>query len=253
MSSASPPRTSPTTMRSGRIRRALRNSVRVSIAPTPSTLAALVSSPTTFGCGSLSSAASSMVTMRSSAPIANARAFSVVVLPLDVPPDTRTLRRSRTAPTRYAIASAEAVPLRTRSSGSNGRAANRRIVRTGPWIAIGGITACTRDPSGSRASTSGCARSIRRPSGATSRSMRTRISSASRKRIGVDSTRPSRSIHTPRVPFTMTSLTRSSRSNGAIAPRPKNRSSKYRSSSRSSAVDSARRSVAAVSRSSPPS
>src|SRR5207247_10944561 len=49
-----------------------RSSVRVSTAPMPSTLGGRVSRPTTFGCGSRSSAASSMVTMRSSSPIANA-------------------------------------------------------------------------------------------------------------------------------------------------------------------------------------
>ena len=52
------------------------------------------------------------------------------------------------------------------------RAPKRRIVRHGPSIATGGTTAFTRDPSGSRASTSGLDRSTRKPSGATTRSIR---------------------------------------------------------------------------------
>ena len=65
MSSASSLRTSPTTMRSGRIRRALTTSSRCRTAPLPSMFAGRVSSRTTCRCRSLSSAASSIVTTRS--------------------------------------------------------------------------------------------------------------------------------------------------------------------------------------------
>ncbi len=45
----------------------------------------------------------------------------------------------------------------------NGSAANLRIVSIAPSSAIGGMTALTREPSGSRASTIGLASSTRRP------------------------------------------------------------------------------------------
>src|SRR5439155_17247215 len=69
MSSASAPRTSPTTIRSGRMRKALRTSSRARTSPLPSMLAGRLSSRTTWRCCSRSSAASSMVTMRSCAGI----------------------------------------------------------------------------------------------------------------------------------------------------------------------------------------
>ena len=65
MSNASPPRTSPTTSRSGRIRSAARTSSRTLTAPAPSALAGRASSRTTCGWPSRSSAVSSIVTMRS--------------------------------------------------------------------------------------------------------------------------------------------------------------------------------------------
>ena len=65
MSTASPPRHSPMMMRSGRIRRALISSRRWGTSPVPSMLAGRVSSRTTCGCRSWSSAESSIVTIRS--------------------------------------------------------------------------------------------------------------------------------------------------------------------------------------------
>ena len=65
MSSASPPRTSPTTMRSGRIRSAVRTRSRTETAPAPSAFGGRASSRTTCGCASRSSAVSSIVTTRS--------------------------------------------------------------------------------------------------------------------------------------------------------------------------------------------
>ena len=66
MSSASSPRTSPTMMRSGRIRSALITRSRWRTAPLPSMFGGRVSSRTTWRCRSMSSAASSIVTIRSS-------------------------------------------------------------------------------------------------------------------------------------------------------------------------------------------
>ena len=81
MSSASPPRHSPTMMRSGRMRRELRTSSRIGIAPRPSMLGGRDSSVTTCSWRSWSSAASSMVTMRSSLGMNDESTLSVVVLP----------------------------------------------------------------------------------------------------------------------------------------------------------------------------
>ena len=65
MSTASAPRTSPRMMRSGRMRSAFLTSERWVTSPLPSMLGGRVSRRTTCGCCSCSSAASSIVTMRS--------------------------------------------------------------------------------------------------------------------------------------------------------------------------------------------
>jgi len=66
MSSASPPRHSPTMIRSGRMRRQLRTSSRIGTAPRPSMFGGRDSRVTTCSWRSWSSAASSTVMMRSS-------------------------------------------------------------------------------------------------------------------------------------------------------------------------------------------
>ncbi len=107
MSSASPPRTSPTTSRSGRIRNAARTSSRTDTPPAPSALAGRASSRTTWGCASRSSAVSSIVTMRSSRVDGRcASALQHVVLPELVAPDTRTLQPARTTASKNATAGA---------------------------------------------------------------------------------------------------------------------------------------------------
>ena len=55
--------------------------------------------------------------------------------------------------------------VRANAESGSERIAKRRIVRHGPSTAIGSITAHTREPSGSRASTVGFVRSMRRPMG----------------------------------------------------------------------------------------
>ncbi len=65
MSRASPPRHSPTMIRSGRMRRALRTRSRMVTSPSPSMLAGRVSMRTTCGCCNFNSAESSMVATRS--------------------------------------------------------------------------------------------------------------------------------------------------------------------------------------------
>ena len=91
MSSASAPRTSPTMIRSGRMRSELRTSSRIAISPSPSMFFGRASSRSTCSWCSWSSAASSIVTIRSASGIAAESAFSSVVLPVPVPPEMRML------------------------------------------------------------------------------------------------------------------------------------------------------------------
>ena len=132
MSSASPERHSPTMIRSGRIRRALRTSSRIGIAPLPSMFGGRDSSVTTCSWRSWSSAASSIVTIRSSFGMNDERTLRVVVLPEPVPPDTKMFSRASTQARRKSNMSAVAVPKRIRSSTVKGEAENFRIVMTGP-------------------------------------------------------------------------------------------------------------------------
>ncbi len=86
-------RTSPTTMRSGRMRRAFVTRSRIVTSPRPSMLGGRASRRSTWSWCSWSSAASSMVTMRSSVGMNDDSTFSVVVLPVPVPPETMMLSR----------------------------------------------------------------------------------------------------------------------------------------------------------------
>ncbi len=111
MSSASAPRTSPTMMRSGRMRSALISRSRARIRPRPSMLTGRVSMRTTCSWSRLSSAVSSIVTMRSVSGIASASTPSSVDLPAPVPPEMRMFLRARTAKTRNSRISGESVPM----------------------------------------------------------------------------------------------------------------------------------------------
>ncbi len=73
------------------------------------------------------------------------------------------LRRPRTQASRNSTERSLSVPKAIRSSAVSGSAANLRIVSVEPSIASGGMTALTRLPSGSRASTIGLDSSTRRP------------------------------------------------------------------------------------------
>jgi len=89
MSMHSSPRTSPTTILSGLMRRAFLTRSRMATSPEPSMEASRASRRTTSGCKSnRSSAESSMVTMRSFSSISHESALSSVVLPEPVPPAT---------------------------------------------------------------------------------------------------------------------------------------------------------------------
>src|ERR1700688_826697 len=104
------------------------------------------------------------------------RMFSRVVLPEPVPPETRILNLARTHERRNDISSGlDDLKRFTTSAGPHFSLANFRIVRHGPFKAIGGMTTLTRDPSLSRASQMGVDSSTRRPTRLTMRSMTCRI------------------------------------------------------------------------------
>ena len=112
-----------------------------------------------------------MVTIRSSAGMNEESTFSVVVLPEPVPPLITMFSRPRTHACSSSATCSVMVPNEMRSPTVNGSAANLRIVSSEPSSAIGGTTALTRLPSGSRASTIGLDSSTRRPTRATILSM----------------------------------------------------------------------------------
>ena len=199
MSRASPPRTSPTMIRSGRIRRELRTRSRMVIEPLPSAFGGRVSSRTTCSWPRESSAASSTVTIRSRAGTNWDSALSRVVFPDDVPPDTTMLTRART---QAASSSADALSRVPRCSSSLRPYAlgNSRMVTDGPLSDSGGSTTLTRAPrgsrasAGSRASTIGLDSSTRRLTADTIRSMVCSSWASEVKPDGIRSTRPNRSM-----------------------------------------------------------
>ncbi len=148
-------------IRSGRMRRLLRTRSRIVTSPLPSTLAGRASSEITCGCWSWSSAASSIVTIRSRSRIAADSAFSSVVLPAPVPPEMTTFRRARTNADSSLRVGSSSDPRSTSSPRVN-FLGKRRIVRTGPISERGGMMTLTRSPLGRRASTIGLASSTRR-------------------------------------------------------------------------------------------
>ena len=161
--------------------------------PRPSRFAGRASRRTTCRWRSRSSAASSIVTIRSSPGIAPDSAFSVVVLPEPVPPLTSTDARAATHSASSSATSPGSVPPATSSRSEKPSRRKRRTVRQGPESDSGGITTFTREPSASRASQSGDASSTRRPSGARIRSMACSSSASESKRTPVGSSCPRRS------------------------------------------------------------
>ena len=218
MSSVSAPRTSPTMIRSGRMRRALRTSSRMRISPWPSMFGGRDSSVITCSCWSWSSAASSIVTIRSSPGTNDDIAFSIVVLPVPVPPEMRTFSLPFTHAARNCAACGVSEPKLIRSSIVYGSRENFRIVSVGPLSESGGMIALTRLPSGRRASTIGDDSSIRRPTCETILSMIRSRWALSTNDASVRSSRPSRSTKIRSWSLTITSVTESSRSSGSSGP-----------------------------------
>ena len=146
--------------------------------------------------------------------------LSIVVLPVPVPPVTSTFSPPRTqADTRSATAGVS-VPSSTRSSTCSGSRENLRIVSIGPSTESGGITAFTREPSASRASTIGDDSSMRRPTWPTMRSMTRRRWSSEKNRESVSTMTPLRSTKIGAVELTITSLTVGSARKRSIGPKP---------------------------------
>ena len=135
------------------------------IAPLPSTLAGRDSNVTTCSCCNRSSAASSIVTIRSVAGMNEDNTFRVVVLPEPVPPDTRIFNLAWTHAFKKSAISRLKVPNWIKFSTDITELANFLIVTHGPFKDNGGMMIFTRDPSAKRASTNGEASSILRPSG----------------------------------------------------------------------------------------
>ena len=128
MSRASPERHSPTMIRSGRMRRRVADELADrDRRPCPRCSAGATPASRTCSWRSCSSAASSIVTMRSSFGMNDDSTLRVVVLPEPVPPDTKMFRRASTQARRKSNMSAVAVPNRMRSSTVNGEAENFRI------------------------------------------------------------------------------------------------------------------------------
>ena len=194
MSIASPPRTSPTTMRSGLMRSAFFTRSRMVTSPDPSIELSRASSRTTSGCASKrSSAESSMVTMRSPRGISQESALSSVVFPEPVPPATAMELRALTAQESSCAYQPGSDPSSTRRPIVRMRSENLRMVTAGPSMAMGAATAFTRSPLGRRALTMGLERSRRLPSGARMRSSTIMICSGESKTASAGWISPPRS------------------------------------------------------------
>ena len=161
--------------------------------PFPSAFAGRASILTTWLCWSFNSRESSTVMMRSAGPMQSEIALRSDVLPEPVPPETTMFFLRATHASMNFIISGLIEPNDTSLSSVKSDLPNFRIVRHAPSGVIGGITAFTREPSSSRASTSGLDSSIRLPTLLTMRSMTRMRCPGSRKCLSVRPTFPLRS------------------------------------------------------------
>ncbi|MNM83227.1 hypothetical protein D3C81_952810 [compost metagenome] len=215
MSSASAPRTSPTTIRLGRIRSEDRIKSRTVISPFPSVFAFRVSSDTRFGTVTIcNSAESSIVITLSSDGINWDKAFKNVVFPEPVPPLIKMLYLLRTSRCSSSAASSLSEPIETNCSIVSGRSGNLRIVIVGPFKATGGRTILTRDPSRSRASTIGDDSFTIRLTPDTIVWMMSSKRSRDSKRTGIRLTCPSRSTNISSWLLIIISVTQRSSTSG---------------------------------------
>ena len=222
-SSASPPRISPITSRSGRNRSAEKIRSRIVISPFPCASALRVSNGTTCDCCNCSSLASSSTRTRSSGAMNELSTFSTDVLPELVPPDTITFLCIATIVRSSSIPSSERLPYRSSFAASSVSRLNLRIDTTVPHRLSGGITACTREPSGSRASSWGCASSSWRPTDFAMLAAAARSAGSLANTASVACSLPPRSMYTFPGPLTMISETSSSSRYRRIGSRKRTR------------------------------
>ena len=188
-------------------------------------LAGRVSMRAVWICCSRNSAASSMVTMRSSSGMKEDSTLRIVVFPAPVPPETTMFSRAVTHACNRSAMPAVHARLRTRSALRSGVLPKRRIDSIGPSTATGAITAFTREPSGRRASTMGDDSSMRRPTRLTIFSMMRITCAASLNSTGVRWSFPLRSTYTSLGVVTRMSEMVGSASSGSSGPRPNTSSS----------------------------
>ena len=220
ISRASAPRHSPMTMRSGRMRKALRSKSRMLTSPWPSALLGRAWRVIRLACCNCNSALSSMVTTRSPEGMRRDSMLSNVVLPEPVPPLTTILRLCVTARRSKRAMAGDKDCLASRSSSVKAWGANLRMVKAGPFRASGGITTFRREPSAKRASTIGELSSMRLPLSASRRSMTRDSARELEKRTDVRLSTPSRSTKTVSGPLTMISVMVSSANRSSRTPRP---------------------------------
>ena len=125
-------------IRSGRDAGAFRTRSRIVISPSPSMFFGRDSSRRTCRWLSWSSAASSIVTIRSLSGTLSERAFRNVVLPEPVPPEIRMFSCALMQFSRNEDASSESVPISISSAMWKRFCANLRIVSSGPDRAAAG-------------------------------------------------------------------------------------------------------------------
>ena len=214
-SAASGPRTSPSTMWSGRCRRVCRTRSRMLTPPLlPSRRpSARPSRRNALGCVSRISMVSSITTMRSERGRRPTQALRSVVLPDPVPPAIRTFPSRRSVSRTTCRTSRGSEPISTRSAADSRHLLKRRMVMASS-VDAGGAAIATRDPSPSRTSTIGSRRRSKPDprviiAAAASRSRWPRRPSAT----GTRSRRPLRSMNRLPGPLTMISETESSSTN----------------------------------------
>ncbi len=147
MSMASTPRTSPTMMRSGRMRRVLVTRSRRVTSGRPAASRTRVRRYMTWGWGRVISGVSSRTMTRSSLGMSAPRALRSVVLPELVPPMMRMLRWCLTANLRNEAQPKVMAPLRAISPKWGRRVGRLRMVTHSPPRTKGGAMTCTREPS----------------------------------------------------------------------------------------------------------
>ena len=220
MSVTSAPRTSPTTSRSGRIRRACRTRSRSEISPLPSTFASRLSRLTTCGCFGLSSLESSTMTSRSRGSTSDSRAASSVVFPLPVPPETRNATRVWMSASSSSAPAGPSEPASTRSATERPARAGTRSDRHVPGLATGASAAWKRVPSRSRTSTNGEASSSLRPAAAANRCANRRTAASSANWTFVRCRPIPSSTYTSSGPLTRTSVIPGRRRSASSGPAP---------------------------------